>query len=180
MNVSPMKRVRTALVGVALGLGLALAGVALIPHAQPKAAGQEFHGKKDDGTFGRLNDEEIKKMLLAKLKTKPTPQYISNLQTCISAIQGGQGAPTGGLQVYKGQTVYHTSAGIKSPNGCTLFFVKRSGNKGVVTAKVVAMGYHVGATAYRLDDWRAPDVKLPQTIDLNNPKTPKKKGGKNP
>ena len=105
----------------------------------------QFHGPIGGGKFGVMNNDQIKAMLLAKYPYKTSKPYESSLSTCINHVQSDSGTATGDYQ-HDGLPIYHTSMGAGESSGCTLFYVKRPGN----VAKVVGMGYHVGAQTYKV------------------------------
>jgi hypothetical protein len=108
----------------------------------------QFHGSIGDGKYGVMNSQQIKDMLLAKYPYQATKRFESSMSTCINDVQSDKGTATGDY-THDGLTIYHASMDAGENKGCTLFYVKRPGN----VAKVVGIGYHVGAQTYKVQ-WR--------------------------
>ena len=79
------------------------------------------------------------------------------LKSTISDIESASGdTSTGGgntRYTFNGAASYHESNGVGINGGVSIFYVKRPGN----VAKIIAMGYHIGAQTYQLTwvhhDW---------------------------
>jgi hypothetical protein len=135
----------------------------------------QFVGKKKDGKFGSLSQDEARDFLLAKVPGRAN-QIRPKATSCVSDILGGQGKATGDFK-YKGAPILHVSNGAGG-TGCTVFYALRPSGK-VQAVKVVAIGHHVGSTTYDMD-WvlTGPASKggkpglpvLPRRINLANAK----------
>ncbi len=114
--------------------------------------------------MGNLTDEQAFEWLEAKNTRKYNDTLKRKLKGCIDNIKADPGGPGGGNTRYTfgGAATYHLSNGAGSTSGVTLFYVKRPGG----VAKIVAIGYHVGAQTDELtwvhNEWSAVrNVKKP-------------------
>ena len=109
--------------------------------------------------MGRLTEDQIFTWLAKKDGRNFTGGLKSKLKSSINELLSTSGLTTAGggntRYTFNGDPTYHLSNGAGFAEGVTIFFVKRPGD----TAKVIAMGYHVGAQTYDLTwvhhDWSA-------------------------
>ena len=116
-------------------------------------------GDIGEGQMGNLTDEQAREWLQGKDSRSYNAVLQQKLKSCIGNIKADPGGAGGGggntRYTFRGDATYHVSNGAGANGGVTLFYVKRPGN----TAKIIAMGYHVGAQTYQLTwvhhDWSA-------------------------
>ena len=115
----------------------------------------KMHGRRANGTVGVLSADEIKAWIIAKAYGVRTPPqvYVGNAGQCAGGFLSHNGSSDGGGTDYthNNRTVFHISHGKKkkNSNSCTIFFVRAE--EGSDTGKIVAVGCHVGPSAYAID-----------------------------
>jgi hypothetical protein len=99
------------------------------------------------GESGILNEQQIVWMILNKVGIKhgSKKEYESNIKTAINKMLAEKGTAT--PFKFDSLTIYHASSGVEDQVGCSLFYVEREHK----VAKIVGIGYHVGAQTYELD-----------------------------
>jgi len=110
-------------------------------------------GEKDSGKNGELSHDEFAKLLHAKSGGRAA---LKNCGVCVTHIENmvstaGQGGIT---TKYAGRTVFHISSGKRGGgDGCSTFFTLSADSGPILTAGIVAVGWHHGAGehSYRLD-----------------------------
>lgn len=110
-------------------------------------------GEKASGKSGELDHGELTDLLVRKSGNRAERR---NCGVCATHIQNmtttaGQGGIT---TKFGGRTVFHISSGRRGgDDGCSVFFTLSADSGPVLTAGIVGVGWHNGAsdTTYRLD-----------------------------
>jgi len=137
-----------------------------------------------DGTkrMGVYTADEVKAWIAGKLglSTSHLRSRGSNISMVVTDFMSGRGKPTSGPNThkpgtaahkkapkshaskYRGQDVYHTSAGkAGSANGVTIFYVNAQGRDG----KIIGIGRHLTSTSYSIE-WSVGDWHVGRTLQL--------------
>jgi hypothetical protein len=108
--------------------------------------------------MGNLTKDQAVAWLEAKDGRAYNVVLRNKLKSSVENVLADPGtAPGGGNTRYtfQGETMYHTSNGVGAGGGVSLFYIRRPGG----IAKIVGIGYHVGAQTYDLTwthhDWSA-------------------------
>jgi hypothetical protein len=109
------------------------------------------------GKMGPLTQEQAIIWLEAKDSRKYNEILKQKLKSSVGGILAANDSTVDGggntRYTFLGEPLYHESNGATKTGGVSLFYIKRPGN----VAKVVGIGYHVGAQTYKLTwthhDW---------------------------
>jgi hypothetical protein len=115
--------------------------------------------------FGNMTQDQAVAWLISKDGRGNTIRQ--SMKTCVSGVMSDSGGPGGGNRTYSfdGLPMRHVSASTGAGNGVTLFYVARPGG----IAKVIGIGYHIGAQTYDLrwkdHGWRSLGAKARLSLD---------------
>ncbi len=121
------------------------------------------------GSMSPLTQTQAVAWLEQKDSRKYNEILKNKLKSSVSDLYSASGSTaTGGgntRYTFQGASLYHESNGAGATGGVSIFYVKRPGD----VAKVVGIGYHVGAQTYRLTwthhDWSAMRNEHTLTLD---------------
>jgi hypothetical protein len=112
-----------------------------------------------DGKLGPMTQDQARIWLEAKDSRKYNEILKNKLKSSVSDLYSASGSTASGggntRYTFQGAPLYHESNGAGATGGVSIFYVKREAD----VAKVVGLGYHVGAQTYKLTwvhhDWSA-------------------------
>ena len=138
--------------------------------------------KNGTAAMGIYTSDEIKDWIAGKLGLSggALKARESSISSVVSDFTGGKGKPTSGpsthdvnskfhksapkahTSMYRGNSVYHTSAGkAGAGGGTTIFYVNAQGNDG----KIIGIGQHITSDSYKIE-WNVPDWHVGKVLVL--------------
>lgn len=124
-------------------------------------------GDLGGGKMGNMNEVQAATWIEGKDSRKYNTILKQKAKSCANSLLATGDGPGGGSTRYTfdGTPTHHLSHGAGNTGGVTIVFVKRPGN----TAKIVGIGYHIGAQTYQLTwthhDWSAMRNVNQMTLD---------------